>query len=227
MVKAGLMTFAILVLLGAVAWSQEEVVEADSSNLVYLKKATCTVRTEGLDSIVEYRLSFGKQKAPQCFYEINRKEKTITMTMGYARCRGVTVSDSFGKTAMGPVRSIEIKEDLQNKNQDMPTLLPIWYNVIITTIRCDPIIKDRAMATAMRDEGGDIIVDFKWPASIRKRAKLYDIPRTGFKIAVASVAAVCAAGIAAGAYYYYKHYYHKKKEDILEPVLPEHPSPLK
>jgi hypothetical protein len=80
------------------------------------------------------------------------------------------------------------------------------------------------MATAIHEEGGDIVVDFKWPSSIRKRAKLYDIPRTGYKIVVASVATLCAAGLAVGGYFGYKALTEKKPDETLEPVLPVHPS---
>ena len=143
--------------------------------------------------------------------------------MVHARCSLHVASDSIQPVNIGPVRTIHFREDLLNKNQDMKVMLPVLYYVSFVSIDCDPIVKEQGLA--IHDNGKTITVDFKWPSSKRKRSALYRIARPGYKIIVASIATVAAAGLVTGAYYLYRHFFKKNKAEPLDPVLPEHPVP--
>jgi hypothetical protein len=222
MKKPELIIFFICALLGAVAWGQDDDYAAsDLDSVVWLKGTKCTTMIVGGDSLIKYRLSYAKGHAPQYYYDINRKEKRILITLVHSRCSTSVIHDSIKDAAVGPIRSVHFREDLQNINQDMKVMLPVLYYVTLITVDCDPIVKEQGIA--IHDNGRDVFIDFKWPSSKQKRRKLYDIPNTGFKLFIASVATVTVGALAVGGYYLYKNS-KKKKNDPLNPVLPEHPS---
>ena len=215
--------FFVCALLSAVAWGQEDDMNtaSDLDSVVWLKETKCTTMIVAGDSLIKYRLSYGNGHAPQYYYDINRKEKKIHITLVHSRCSTSVTHDSIKDAAVGPIRSVHIREDLQNINQDMKVMLPVLYYVTLITVDCDPVVKERGMA--IHDNGRDVFIDFKWPSSKQKRRKLYDIPNTGFKLFFASAATVTVAALATGGYYLYKNS-KKKKNAPLNPVLPEHPS---
>jgi hypothetical protein len=197
MKKPELIIFFICALLGVVAWGQEDDnIASDLDSVVWLKGTKCTTMIVDGDSVIKYRLSYGKGHAPQYYYDINRKKKKILITLVHSRCSTCVTLDSIKDAAVGPIRSVHIREDLQNINQDMKVMLPVLYYVTLITVDCDPIVKERGMA--IHDNGRDVFIDFKWPASKGKRRKLYDIPNTGFKLFIASIATVTVAALAAG-----------------------------
>jgi len=203
-------------------WAQDNDESRDLDSVSWLIDSKCTTSIANYDSLIECRFTFGAQKMPQYYYEIDTKAKQVLITMIHARCSTSVANDSMQIVGIGPIRAIHFREDLQNKNQELKVMLPVLYYVTTVTIDCDPIVKEQGMG--IHDNGKTIFVDFKWPSNKGKRRSMYTIPRPVYKIFMTSLATIGAAGLAAGGYYYYKFYYKKKKEVILDPVLPEHPS---
>jgi hypothetical protein len=204
------------------AWGQGDDEGSDVDSVVWMTGTKCTTSIVNYDSLIECRFTFGS-KVPQYYHEINARKKQVLITMVHARCGAAMASDSALAVGAGPVGTVHIREDLQNKNQDMKVLLPVLYYVTTATIDCDPIVKEQGLA--IRDNGKTIFVGFKWPSRKGRRAQLYDIPRPLYTIGVTTLAAGVAAGAAAGIYYYLKNSNEKKAGTPLEPVLPEHPAP--
>jgi len=223
MMKSGLIVCIVTSLVSAQSSGQEpDITGAADSNSV-LMLTSCAARGTGADSVIECRFSFQGSKIPQYYYEVNRQEKKLILSMSHVRCGGFVTADSLQTLKLGPVKSLLMKETFQNVNQGIKGMLPDLYSVTIASIGCDPVPNTNAVE--VRDNGRDIIVDFSWPPDKRKRNELYSAPKVKHTGVIASITAVTAAALAAGGYYVWKSRNQKNNAEDLEPVFPQHPLP--
>lgn len=217
--------YRILFLIGILALAasgQEDAVSPDDTVTLLMNTNCSFVRSKDGDSLVELSFNFATGKAPQYYFEINRQERTLAVTLVHVRCGGFVIPDSTQKINIGPVKSMSIREDFKNINQDIVGMLPVLYRILIVTIACDPIVKEEGLS--VHDNGTDVFLDFKWPADKKKRNEFYEMPlskrHTGL---IVSGTVVGAAGLAVGGFFFWKSRHGAKDSDILAPVLPEHP----
>jgi len=192
----------------------------NGENVTILVNTRCYVRMDDGDSIIECRFTFNNEHVPQYFVDINQGEQAVVLTMSHTKYGGSAPLDSLQKFNKGPVKTLLLHKDFQNANQGIKGLLPDLYAITVATIKCVPIVKNEGMTIS--DAGRNVYIDFRWPSNNRKRKKLYELPHSGHRGLIASIATVSAAGLAVGGYFYWNSR-KKTNSDILEPVLPNHP----
>jgi len=177
-----------------------------------------------LDSVREVTcfLSF-PDSVPNFFYETDTVNSRVVIKLLNTRVGGLVENDRTDTVKVGPVTSIKVHEEIQNKNETMKALTPEWYWVVLVTLDCSPMIQ-RQKDLVLSPVENAITISFPWPRDEKKRAKLYTIaPKKQRKAIIASISGATGAALAVGGYFIYRHIRYGDDSKELSPVLPDHP----
>lgn len=177
-----------------------------------------------LDSVMEVTcfLSF-PDSVPNFFYETDTAKSSVIIKLINTRVGGLVENGRTDTVRVGPVTSITVREEIQNKNETMKSLTPEWYWVVLITLNCSPMIH-RHQDLLLSPVENAITVSFPWPRDEKKRAKLYTIaPKKRRNVIIASISGATGAALAVGGYFIYRHIRYGDDSKELNPVLPDHP----
>ena len=198
----------------------------DSASSLLTDARCAEVRERNIPEITCF-LSF-PDTVPNFFYEADSGKKQVTIKLLNTRMGGMTQNGRIDTVRLGPITSMTVREEIQNKNEAVKSLTPEWYYVTIVTISCYTAIR-RQNDLAVSQMENAITLSFPWPEKASAQKKYYFLTaRQRRPVLAISLIGVAVAGLAGGGYYAYKHYYLPSQEETsrpLEPVLPEHPSP--
>jgi flagellar basal body-associated protein FliL len=213
----------IAMVIGMSAFGDEPDTVAPVDTETYLQNIRYETKTVQGDSVIYCYLDLSKKNS-QLFYEIKQSDKKASFTLSNTKSGGFIVLDTTINVRKGPIQAVAIHEDMVNRNEVVKGMLPDLYYVTIVTINCDPVPTERCMEILETAMG--ITISFKWPVNQKKRRELYFYPKKSNGALIASIAAVGVAAAATGGYFLWK-WLKKDKDDaqILDPMLPEHPSP--
>lgn len=224
MVKRMLRIFLVAIALFSTCVFALEQNDTLSGSSLLLLNTHYTSRLENGDSIIYLYFNFNKT-CPNYFYEIMHKDKKIVFTLENTRLGEFATGDTFKKVNLGPVKTVSLKEQIKNKNDVVKGLIPELYSVINMTINCDPVIKNENSIDII-DKDKTLSIMLKWPESKAGRRSIYYFPRKKRPGLIWTIAGIGAAGLAGGGYalYHFIKYRDDKDSQLLNPVLPEHPT---
>lgn len=165
---------------------------------------------------------------PNFFYETDSSVSQVIVKLLDTRVGGMVKPGKTDTVSLGPVATMTVREEIQDKNATVKLLTPEYYYVTIVTITCNPMIRRQNDLIVSQMENV-ISLSFPWPEKPTDRKKFYMLAGKKRRPALLlSIIGVAVAGLAGGGYYAYSHGYLSSPEEVsqpLEPVLPEHPIP--
>jgi hypothetical protein len=114
-------------------------------------------------------LSF-PDSVPNFFYETDSIANKIIIKLLDTKTGGMTKPGSADSVNLGPVTTMTVHEEIQDKNATVKLLTPELYYVTMVTLTCNPMIR-RQNDLVVAQEKNVISISFPWPEKPSDRKK--------------------------------------------------------